>query len=81
MDRRNFLFGTAAVAASTLFATESQAAHGGWVYLGRRKVNGYEDFDRIRVGRGEGRFRKIRLAVTGNEETLQKLADALQEFS
>lgn len=67
MDRRNFLFGTAAVAATALFATESQAGHEAWVYLGRRKVNGFNDFDRIPVGRGEGRFRKIRLLVKGND--------------
>ena len=36
-----------------------------WVFLGQTEVNGQRDFDRIIVGRAEGRFDSIQLRVQG----------------
>lgn len=67
MDRRTFLF-TLTGAALTAFlpGMEAQAATG-WIKLGSRRVNGFLDVDRIAVGAGEGRFRRLRLRVRGND--------------
>ena len=65
MLRRTFLTGVAAIAASSIAATESHADT--WFYLGKSKVNGLVDFDQINVGASKGRFDKIRLKVTGND--------------
>lgn len=75
MDRRQFLSGIALMAASgplLLSATSAEAAPL-WVYLGRRRVNGLYDRDRIAVGSGAGRFTAIRLRVTGNALLLYDL--------
>lgn len=68
MDRRTFLltFTGAALAATMLPDVEAEAATG-WIKLGTRKVNGFLDVDRIGVGAGEGKFRKLRLRVRGND--------------
>ena len=71
MDRRDFLLGTAAAAGAMLVTGESQAAT--WVSLGRRRVNGLVDFDRINVGAGKGVFNALRLKVTGNDLMLYDL--------
>ncbi len=36
-----------------------------WVYLGQTTVNGQRDYDRIGIGRNEGRFQSIQLRVSG----------------
>jgi hypothetical protein len=38
---------------------------GPWVFLGQTQVNGQRDYDRISVGRNEGRFNTIQLRVQG----------------
>jgi hypothetical protein len=44
-----------------------------WKLLGREKVNRFGDRDSIRVGRSEGRFRKIKLRVLGNDISFRVL--------
>ena len=57
--RRRFFAWTAGLAA----AVPALAQHGRWDYLGEANVDGTNDHDRIRVGKGYGRFRGIRLHV------------------
>lgn len=45
----------------------STPAHARWEQLGCQKVGFLVDRDVIRVGRSEGKFRAIRLRVTGNK--------------
>lgn len=74
MDRRQFLSGIAMMAAAgPLLSSTSAEAAPAWVYLGRRRVNGLLDRDRIAVGAGAGRFTAIRLRVTGNSLLLYDL--------
>lgn len=65
MDRRNLLLGIGLVALGGFAAAPAEAAT--WYLLGKRKVNGLADHDRINVGAGAGTFDKIRLHVTGND--------------
>jgi hypothetical protein len=53
------------VAAPRAFTWESK----GWLMLGERVVNGHgrEDSDRIDVGRGEGKFRKLTVVVLDSD--------------
>jgi hypothetical protein len=61
------------LSAATLFAvmctvTAAKAQYGGrWDRLGDAHVDGGQDHDVIHVGRHDGRFRAIRLAVSGGE--------------
>ena len=87
MDRRTFLltFTGAALAATTLPGMEAEAAPN-WIKLGTRKVNGFIDVDRIHVGSDDGRFRKLRLRVRGNDLFLFRMKATFenggsQEFS
>jgi hypothetical protein len=50
-------------------------AQGGkrWVYLGQTTVNGGRDFDRIGIGRAEGRFQSIQLRVSGGPVEFQRV--------
>lgn len=50
-------------------------AQGGkrWVYLGQTTVNGGRDFDRIGIGRAEGRFQSIQLRVAGGPVEFQRV--------
>lgn len=50
-------------------------AQGGkrWVFLGQTTVNGEKDFDRIGIGRGEGRFQSIQLRVAGGPVEFQRV--------
>jgi hypothetical protein len=58
MDRRIFLAGFAALAAS---APAAEAA--AWIRLGRKSVSALEDFNVIDVG--GGRFRRLRFKMSG----------------
>lgn len=76
MDRRHFLSGLVGTAGTLVFAGASEAAprrRDNWLYLGRARVDGRFDRDTIRIGRREGRFRAIRLRVTGNDLRLYDL--------
>jgi hypothetical protein len=44
-----------------------------WVYLGQTTVNGQRDYDRIAIGRSEGRFQSIQLRVTGAPVEFQRV--------
>jgi hypothetical protein len=44
-----------------------------WVYLGQTTVNGQRDFDRIGIGRSEGRFQSIQLRVAGGPVEFQRV--------
>src|SRR5262245_48460692 len=44
-----------------------------WVYLGQTTVNGQRDFDRIGIGRNEGRFQSIQLRVSGAPVEVQRV--------
>jgi hypothetical protein len=44
-----------------------------WVYLGQTTVNGQRDYDRIGIGRTEGRFQSIRLRVAGGPVDFQRV--------
>ena len=46
---------------------------GGWEQLGCRKVGFLVDKDVIHVGRSEGKFRSIRLLVSGNKVHMMDL--------
>ncbi len=45
----------------------------GWVLLGEREVNGRVDHDRIEVGRQDGKFNKLTMAVEDNDLELLSL--------
>jgi hypothetical protein len=49
------------------------AAQAGWEQLGCRKVGFLVDKDVIHVGRSEGKFRSIRLLVSGNKVHMMDL--------
>ena len=53
-------------ACSLAAAVPALAQHGRWDYLGEANVDGTNDHDRIRVGKGYGKFRAIRLHVENN---------------
>ena len=67
--------GTAAITAGTLIclALAPTAAQARWERLGCQKVGFIADKDVIRVGRGEGRFKSIRLQVSGNKVYMDDL--------
>ena len=65
MDRRSLLLGIGVAALGGLAAAPAEAAT--WYLLGKRRVNGLSDHDRINVGAGAGTFDKLRLHVTGND--------------
>jgi len=44
-----------------------------WVYLGQTTVNGQRDYDRIGIGRNEGRFQSIQLRVSGAPVEFQRV--------
>ncbi|HKQ74449.1 MAG TPA: hypothetical protein VJ810_12230 [Blastocatellia bacterium] len=44
-----------------------------WVYLGQTTVNGERDYDRIGIGRSEGRFQSIQLRVEGGPVEFQRV--------
>jgi hypothetical protein len=67
--------GIAAITAGALIclALAPTAAHARWERLGCQKVGFIVDKDVIRVGRGEGRFKSIRLEVSGNKVYMDDL--------
>jgi hypothetical protein len=67
--------GTAAITAGALvcLALAPTAAQARWERLGCQKVGFIADKDVIRVGRGEGRFKSIRLQVSGNKVYMDDL--------
>jgi hypothetical protein len=58
-------------------ATSSQAQHGhnkkDWQLLGERSVGFLVDHDTIKVGRKEGKFKKLKLKVSGNDVEMRDL--------
>jgi hypothetical protein len=44
-----------------------------WVLLGQTTVDGLKDFDRIVLGRSEGRFQSIQLRVAGASVEFQRV--------
>lgn len=72
MLRRDLLAGLAGLAlVGPALVTPAEAAT--WVFLGKRKVNGRLDHDRIAVGIWAGTFDKIKLRVTGNDVRIDDL--------
>ena len=65
MDRRTFLTTLAGAGVATILPATAEAAT--WVHLGTERVRGLVDVDRIHVGAGWGKFRKVRLRVRGND--------------
>ncbi|MBL8790364.1 MAG: twin-arginine translocation signal domain-containing protein [Rhizobiales bacterium] len=69
MDRRNFLktalSGAAVLTVGALASPEAEASAP--VYLGRRRVQPFLDQDRVHVGVGRGRFRRISFNAVGND--------------
>ena len=67
--------GTAVITVGTLIclALAPTAAQARWERLGCQKVGFITDKDVIRVGRGEGRFKSIRLQVSGNKVYMDDL--------
>lgn len=57
----------AALGALASLALAPSAAQARWENLGCQKVGFMVDKDVIKVGRGEGKFKAIRLKVTGNK--------------
>jgi hypothetical protein len=72
MDMR---FGNAWIVAGVLasLAAVPSAAEARWERLGCQKVGFLVDKDVIRVGRSEGRFKAIRLQVSGNKVYMNDL--------
>ena len=68
-------FSHAAVIVGTLagLGLAPTAAQARWEQLGCQKVGFSVDKDTIRVGRGEGRFKAIRLRVAGNKVHMMDL--------
>ena len=66
---------TRAIATGALIclAITPTAAEARWERLGCQKVGFITDKDVIRVGRGEGRFKSIRLQVSGNKVYMDDL--------
>jgi hypothetical protein len=66
---------TRAIATGALIclAIAPTAAEARWERLGCQKVGFITDKDVIRVGRGEGRFKSIRLQVSGNKVYMDDL--------
>ncbi|HEU0159976.1 MAG TPA: hypothetical protein VFR00_11700 [Hyphomicrobiaceae bacterium] len=66
---------TRAIATGALIclAIAPTAAEARWERLGCQKVGFITDKDIIRVGRGEGRFKSIRLQVSGNKVYMDDL--------
>jgi hypothetical protein len=66
---------TRAIATGALIclAIAPTAAEARWERLGCQKVGFITDKDVIRVGRGEGRFKSIRLQVAGNKVYMDDL--------
>jgi len=65
MERRSFLLGIGTAALTGFASPPASAAT--WYLLGKRKVDGLLDHDRISVGAGAGTFDRIKLRVTGND--------------
>lgn len=65
MDRRAFLTTLAGAGAAAMLPAAAEAAPS-WLKLGTTRVNGLADVDRIHVGAGWGKFRRVRLGVRGN---------------
>lgn len=65
MERRSFLLGMGTAALAGIASTSADAAT--WYLLGKRKVDGLLDHDRIAVGASAGTFDRIKLRVTGND--------------
>lgn len=68
MNRRSLLAGAVAVLASAALTGPADAQRrpqSGWELLGSKKVGFLVDRDVISVGRGEGRFRAVKLRVRG----------------
>ncbi len=55
--------GASACVATTATSSESHAMRDGYTWLGERQVNGGADHDAIGVGRAEGKFNSIMIAV------------------
>jgi hypothetical protein len=68
-------FGQASLIAGTLvcLGLAPTAAQARWEQLGCQKVGFLVDKDVIKVGRGEGKFRSIRLLVSGNKVHMMDL--------
>jgi hypothetical protein len=68
MNRRSLLAGAAVVLATAALAGPADAQRRperGWELLGSKQVGFLVDRDVIPVGRGEGRFRAVKLRVRG----------------
>ncbi len=61
-----------AVLAATLGSMSSSYARE-WVLLGTRQVGFIADHDTVKVGKHEGRFKRVRLHVKGNEIELNSV--------
>ena len=63
VSRRSFVVTTLLLSATAIGSAQGR---GGWVPLGTAHVDGNADHDRIKVGRHEGTFRRLRLRVIGS---------------
>jgi hypothetical protein len=64
---------SAVVAALACLSVAPTVAQARWEQLGCQKVGFTADKDTIRVGRGEGKFKSIRLQVSGNKVYMMDL--------
>jgi hypothetical protein len=64
---------TAAIIPDAMAQRDRGESDRGWVELGCRQVSFNRDRDTIRVGRGEGRFRAIRLTARGEDIEVMRL--------
>jgi len=67
MLKRNLVLAVGAIFALMLSVSAANAQYGRWDRLGDAHVDGGQDHDVIQVGHHDGRFRAIRLAVSGGE--------------
>ena len=63
----------AVVFGASVYAQDRDDYRGRWTYLGNAHVDGGQDHDNIRVGRGDGRFRAIQLRVSGGAINFERV--------
>ena len=67
------MFRTAAVALLVTLLSASASYAREWERLGERHVGFVNDHDRIEIGRHEGKFRRLKLRVHGNDIELNSI--------
>jgi hypothetical protein len=73
MNRRRIMWLVGLVAALAFSGSLFAQYPGRWVHLGEAHVDGGQDHDNIRVGRGDGKWRAVQLRVSGGAIDFQRV--------